>query len=493
MIKFEVSLTDGKIYIFTEENINVDISIYGDDTLIYWTKQGFNGNRLWFMPDRNLLDFNIVKVVIKDDKMEVIWEEIINKNKPFYAEYDSDKFIRENYFPDYDFKGTMIELGAGPPVWFSTSKHFRDAGWRCICIDPNPKFVQQHKEVGNEIYQYACSYDDVKSTNFKIVNTHLWGPDVEGASFSSLEIKESHEINSNVDIENINVEVKKLDTLLSELNIDHIDFISVDTEGWELEAMRGFDLNRFKPKVVLLENYKHYEGYTKYMEKFGYSLDKKIEYNYIYSRKTNAISSNYYGQSGEDIEIQKYFQDGFVGGCIDVGATNGRDINNTLHFEQSGWFCLCVEPNPYFFNQLKDNRPNSINFAISNYNKDDVDFSVVTLQGNNQEAVSALKIDEKLMEAHQSYNPRIEVIKTKVRTLDYCVENYYQYPTIDFVSIDTEGTELDVLKGFDINKWQPKLFIIENNYNNKDIEDYMNTFGYKLDKKVSVNDFYIKK
>ena len=488
MIEFEVSLLDSKIYMFTEENINVDISIYGDETLVFWTKQGFIGKRVWFMPDRNLMEFEVVRVEIKDtNKINLLWEEIIEKNRPFYAEFNSDKYIRGKYFSDYSFKGTMIELGAGPPVWLSMSKHFRDNGWRCICIDPNPKFVQQHKEVGNEIYQYACSDEDKDST-FDILDCHMWAEENEGVSGSALSIK--YDLTGGETMTTIPVKVKKLNTLLTEISVEHIDFISVDVEGWELEVMRGFDLNKYNPTVVLLENVGHDVNYTEYMEGFGYHLDKKIEYNYIYTKITN--SPNYYGQSKEDFEIQKYFPNGFTGGCIDVGATNGRDINNTLHFEESGWFCMCIEPNPVFYNQLKNNRNSAINFAISNYNKDDVDFNVVTLPGNNQEAVSALSISDRLMRDHQSLNPIVDVIKTKVRTLDHCIENYYTFDKIDFISIDTEGTELDVLKGFNINKWQPKLFIVENNYNDKDIEDYMDSFGYKLDKKVSVNDFYIK-
>lgn len=50
---------------------------------------------------------------------------------------------------------------------------------------------------------------------------------------------------------------------------------------------------------------------------------------------------------------------------------------------------------------------------------------------------------------------------------------------IDFISIDTENTELDVLKGIDINKYNIKLFVIENNYNELKCEMYLNPYGYK--------------
>ena len=63
---------------------------------------------------------------------------------------------------------------------------------------------------------------------------------------------------------------------------------------------------------------------------------------------------------------------------------------------------------------------------------------------------------------------------------------------IDFISIDTEGTEIDVLKGFDFDYYDVKLFVVENNYEDQNIEDYMKTKGYKKDQRYKINDFYIK-
>ena len=62
---------------------------------------------------------------------------------------------------------------------------------------------------------------------------------------------------------------------------------------------------------------------------------------------------------------------------------------------------------------------------------------------------------------------------------------------ITFVTIDTEGTELDVLKGFNLNKWKPKLIMIENNFNDNFCEDYLSFFGYKKVYRNEVNDFFI--
>ena len=201
----------------------------------------------------------------------------------YNAEFETDKYIRETFFPDFNYKGIMVEVGAGPPVFYSMSKHFRDCGWRAICVEPNPKFIKQHQKLGNEIHQYACSNFEGE-TNFKIVST---GSDEDcnardGISFSAIDIK--YEMSYNFPIEEITVNVIKLDTLLDNLNVKQIDFLSIDVEGWEIEVMKGFSVEKFNPKVILLENYKHDIGYIHYMESLNYKLKHTIDYNFIFTK-----------------------------------------------------------------------------------------------------------------------------------------------------------------------------------------------------------------
>lgn len=200
----------------------------------------------------------------------------------YYAEGKLDKFIREKYFPDFDFKGVMIEVGAGTPEHISVSKHFRDTGWRCICVEPNPKFVDAHTKKGNEIYQYACSNEN-KLGEFTIVNIPTWHKN-ENDGLSCSAIHPKYSIPPEAKVEKIEVEIITLSTLLSKISLENFDLISVDTEGWELEVIQGLDLNKFTPKVIVLENMGN-PKYSEHMFKYGYLLDKQIEFNEIYYKK----------------------------------------------------------------------------------------------------------------------------------------------------------------------------------------------------------------
>lgn len=200
----------------------------------------------------------------------------------YYAEGNLDKYIREKYFSNFDYKGTMIEVGAGTTDYKSISKHFRDHDWRCICVEPNPKFVEAHKKLGHEIYQYACSNENKKG-EFTIVNIPTWHTK-ENDGLSCSAIKPKYSIPSAAKIEKIEVEIITLNNLLEKIDLENFDFITVDTEGWEIEVIQGLDLQKYQPKIIVLENLLDISN-VEFMKSLGYEYDNKIEYNEIYFRK----------------------------------------------------------------------------------------------------------------------------------------------------------------------------------------------------------------
>lgn len=197
----------------------------------------------------------------------------------YYSQGKIDEFIRTNFFPDFDYKGIMVEVGAGPTLYASMSKHFRENGWRCICVEPNPKFCEQHKNEGNEIYEYACSYEDGVS-DFIRVSTPTWHKqENDECSISSISPVLNYDTKH---AQTIQVKTIKLDTLLENLNIDKVDYVSVDVEGWELNVLKGFDIKKYSPKIIVVEDLGENVELEKYIESMGYQFFKKIEYNKIY-------------------------------------------------------------------------------------------------------------------------------------------------------------------------------------------------------------------
>lgn len=192
--------------------------------------------------------------------------------------------IHDSFFKER-VKGVMVEVGAAGPTYLSQSLYFRNKGWRCICIEPNPNFVKKHIEEGSEIYEYACSDKDENNVDFEICNM---GGEVTNESFSSLDIQESFVKKSgfssktNLNIEKIKVNIRKLDTILNTLNISSIDYISIDVEGHEQKVLDGFSIQKYKPKIVLIENNYEDDRYDNYFKLNNYSLYSNNGNNYIY-------------------------------------------------------------------------------------------------------------------------------------------------------------------------------------------------------------------
>jgi len=98
---------------------------------------------------------------------------------------------------------------------------------------------------------------------------------------------------------------------------------------------------------------------------------------------------------------------------------------------------------------------------------------------------SALKVD---------YKPHVslkETVKVSTRTGDFILEEQ-KVDKLDILSIDVEGSEIHVLQGIDLNKWLPKIIVIENIRNTKNQEDYLFNYNYRKINRIGFNDFYKK-
>lgn len=221
-------------------------------------------------------------------------------------------------------------------------------------------------------------------------------------------------------------------------------------------------------------------------------MGEKYDVNKNNSELKGWDGGKYFGQWETDKIIESYFINQKKGICVEVGAANGIKGSNTLYFEHLGWEALCIEPNPKQFDSLEEHRKNVAHYAVSD-KVGKMELTVFDVGDNNiMSSLTSLKPDERLVKSHshiinESYNVEVEV-----ETLPNILEIYSFPNQIDFISIDTEGTELDVLKGVDFDKYHVKLFVVENNYNDSNIEDFMKSKGYKKDQRYKINDFYIK-
>jgi len=206
----------------------------------------------------------------------------------------------------------------------------------------------------------------------------------------------------------------------------------------------------------------------------------------------------YYSQSGEDCLLWQFFGERKSGFYVDVGAFDGVLFSNTLSFEEQGWSGICVEPLATFYNLCRQARPNStcLNLACVA----DKNVQTVRLYTERLGLFSGTQ-GHRVADVQSAYQVQglsftgFDQTVVPALTLDAIL---YEYAVpgqeIDFVSIDVEGTELDVLRGFDLARFCPRVVVVEANSDRAEgrITAHMSGFGFLRAGRLGVNTFYAR-
>ena len=205
----------------------------------------------------------------------------------------------------------------------------------------------------------------------------------------------------------------------------------------------------------------------------------------------------YYGQHGEDFLLWNFFDYKNQGFYIDIGAFDGIHLSNSYSFEKGGWSGICVEAHPEYFKNCQQVRPNStcLNVACVGDEKiETVDFYTEELG-----LLSGIQ-EEREEDVRNRYEKRglefsgFQKMTVPATTLNQIINQYVPKNTnIDFISIDVEGTEIEVLKGLDLSRIRPRVLILEANTEEAqtEIEDYLvKVHNYHLARQFGVNFIY---
>jgi FkbM family methyltransferase len=196
-------------------------------------------------------------------------------------------------------------------------------------------------------------------------------------------------------------------------------------------------------------------------------------------------------QFGEDRYLWELFGRRREGFYVDIGAADGIGLSNTYFFEQMGWRGVCVEPHPQRYLECVRARPRSrvVHAAVSRRGSWGLaNFTVV---------VGAPDLSFLTTNAAHVARARIEgqgLVPVPVPLADMeAILAPYDGP-IDFVSLDVEGAELDVLHGFDLQRRRPAAWVIEDNSFGHDlrVEDYMARHGYLRGARLGCNDIFLR-
>lgn len=135
---------------------------------------------------------------------------------------------------------------------------------------------------------------------------------------------------------------------------------------------------------------------------------------------------------------------------IELGANNGLFQSNTAMLEfDFHWTGILIEPSVNAYEECLKNRPNSICLNCACVSDDYLDETVIgDFDGNPMSSIGGERLSRDLSNV------------TKSTTLNKILSKFK--PTvIDFLSLDTEGYEYEILKGLDLNRFRPKYMLIE--------------------------------
>ena len=177
-------------------------------------------------------------------------------------------------------KGYFVEVGANDPRERSQTWHLEQAGWTGILIEPQPDLaakLRAHRKA--KIFEVACSSPENAGRQLPL---HVAGP------LSTLDRK--HMAPGATPERVITVPIRTLDSILVEAGSPaKFDFLSIDVEGHEIEVLRGFDIARWRPRLILLEDHVADLSRHRYLTAAGYRIIRRYENNGWYVPRESAV------------------------------------------------------------------------------------------------------------------------------------------------------------------------------------------------------------
>ncbi len=175
----------------------------------------------------------------------------------------------------------------------------------------------------------------------------------------------------------------------------------------------------------------------------------------------NSDSPLSYSQLGQDLEVIKCYKYKSNGFFVDIGASDGIEISNTYLLESRfSWRGICCEPILSKFEKCVKNRKNSICYNEAVYNQSGLEISFDI--ANNDAHFSGIS---EHIDCHKPFvDSNSTTIKVKTISLTDVLDNANAPLFIEYMSLDTEGSEFEILKNFNFEKYTFGLIDVEHNY-----------------------------
>ena len=198
----------------------------------------------------------------------------------------------------------------------------------------------------------------------------------------------------------------------------------------------------------------------------------------IYFKNNFLIKKKTYSMDGEDLFIDNFFKNK-KGLYVDVGAYHPLELSNTYLLHKRKWKGINIDINSLSIEYFDFLRPNDININLGVAKKNST--KIIYFQ-KNKSPLNTLNLSH----AKKIFSNRFKKKKIETKTLTSILDKTkYKNKKINFLNIDTEGNDLEVLKSLDFKKYKPQLICVE-------LIDHFNPDKKKI-KKNKIYKFLTKK
>ena len=194
-----------------------------------------------------------------------------------------------------------------------------------------------------------------------------------------------------------------------------------------------------------------------------------------------------YAQNAEDVVLNRAFLGQEQGFWVDVGASHPTRDSVTRHFSDLGWSGVNVEPLLADFELLQRQRTRDANLRVGvGATPGTLDFHVVP----DAPAMSTFSAEQVTWIEKAGF--RTEVTQVPVVTLDALLAEHAAGRTIDFLKVDVEGFEGEVLGGVDWTRWRPRALVVETRPPIDPWEERLLAAGFERTQWDGINKFFVR-
>lgn len=212
--------------------------------------------------------------------------------------------------------------------------------------------------------------------------------------------------------------------------------------------------------------------------------EKKEEINF---------SKRSYSQEGEDMILAEMLLGQSNGFYVDIGAFHPLRFSNTQYFYELGWRGINIEPSPDAITDFQNQRQDDVNLNLGvSDSKGELIYYIFDEPALNTFDFNRVQLLEK-----ETHYRSIRNVKVQVDRLDSILGKYALNKKIDFMNIDVEWHEMNVLKSNDWNKFRPRVLLVEildfdlETIQSNPIHAFLKQIGYKFEAKTPRTCFYL--